>query len=105
MHFPVLCSRAQPELRAERFRRSREAVNTEIAETRSGIQVLENDLMHNENRRRELAEQIANAEESSRSFDEGIKKTVDWYMNNKQWWEDIINGEYQNYYEKMYSNR
>ena len=34
-----------------------------------------------------------------------IKKTVDWYMNNKQWWEDIINGEYQNYYEKMYSNR
>ena len=39
------------------------------------------------------------------TFDEGIKKTVDWYMNNKQWWEDIINGEYQNYYEKMYSNR
>ena len=34
------------------------------------------------------------------TFDEGIKKTVDWYMNNKQWWEDIINGEYQNYYEK-----
>ena len=29
---------------------------------------------------------------------------VDWYMNNKQWWEDIINGEYQNYYEKIYSN-
>ena len=39
------------------------------------------------------------------TFDEGIKKTVDWYMNNKQWWEDIINGEYQDYYEKMYSNR
>ncbi|MEE0639872.1 MAG: GDP-mannose 4,6-dehydratase, partial [Acutalibacteraceae bacterium] len=39
------------------------------------------------------------------TFDDGIKKTVDWYMNNKQWWEDIINGEYQNYYEKMYSNR
>ena len=39
------------------------------------------------------------------TFDEGIKKTVDWYMDNKQWWEDIINGEYRNYYEKMYSNR
>ena len=64
--------RIQAEL--ERFRRSREAVNTEISEKRSSIQVLENDLMHNENRRKELAEQIANAEEISRSFDEGIKE-------------------------------
>lgn len=39
------------------------------------------------------------------SFDEGIKKTVKWYLANRKWWEDIISGEYQNYYEKMYSNR
>lgn len=39
------------------------------------------------------------------SFDDGIEKTVQWYMDNKEWWEDIINGEYQNYYEKMYSGR
>lgn len=38
-------------------------------------------------------------------FDEGIKKTVKWYLDNRQWWEDIINGEYRNYYEQMYSNR
>lgn len=38
-------------------------------------------------------------------FDEGIKKTVKWYLENKSWWENIISGEYQNYYEKMYSNR
>ena len=38
-------------------------------------------------------------------FDEGIKMTVQWYMDNKAWWENIINGEYQNYYEKMYNNR
>ena len=38
-------------------------------------------------------------------FDDGIEKTVQWYMDNKEWWEDIINGEYQNYYEKMYSGR
>ncbi len=38
-------------------------------------------------------------------FDEGIKKTVKWYLDNKKWWENIISGEYQNYYEKMYSNR
>ncbi len=39
------------------------------------------------------------------SFDEGIKKTVEWYLQNKPWWENIISGEYMNYYDKMYSNR
>ncbi len=39
------------------------------------------------------------------SFEEGIKKTVDWYLNNKHWWESIVSGEYMNYYEKMYKNR
>lgn len=38
-------------------------------------------------------------------FDEGIKKTVKWYLENRQWWENIINGDYQQYYEKMYGNR
>ena len=35
-------------------------------------------------------------------FDDGIKKTVDWYLNNRLWWENIISGEYQEYYKKMY---
>ena len=38
-------------------------------------------------------------------FEEGIKKTIQWYLDNREWWETIISGEYQNYYEKMYSNR
>ncbi|MBE7053773.1 MAG: dTDP-glucose 4,6-dehydratase [Ruminococcaceae bacterium] len=38
-------------------------------------------------------------------FDDGIVKTVNWYLENKSWWEEIISGEYQDYYEKMYSNR
>ena len=38
-------------------------------------------------------------------FDDGIKLTVDWYLNNRAWWEKIISGEYQNYYEKMYGRR
>ena len=29
----------------------------------------------------------------------------EWYLDNKAWWETIISGEYQNYYEKMYGNR
>ena len=38
-------------------------------------------------------------------FDSGIKATIDWYLTHKDWWEHIINGEYQAYYEKMYGNR
>lgn len=39
------------------------------------------------------------------TFDEGIKKTIKWYLDNKSWWENIISGEYKEYYSKMYSNR
>ncbi|SNU06245.1 dTDP-glucose 4,6-dehydratase [Lachnospiraceae bacterium] len=35
-------------------------------------------------------------------FADGIKKTIKWYLDNKSWWEEIISGEYQNYYERMY---
>lgn len=38
-------------------------------------------------------------------FEDGIKLTVKWYLENRPWWEHIINGEYKNYYEKMYSDR
>ena len=38
-------------------------------------------------------------------FADGIKKTVAWYLNNREWWEEIVSGEYQNYYERMYGNR
>lgn len=38
-------------------------------------------------------------------FKDGIKKTIRWYLDNKNWWEEIISGEYQNYYDKMYRNR
>jgi dTDP-glucose 4,6-dehydratase len=43
--------------------------------------------------------------EPTTRFDDGIKETIKWYMKNKHWWENIISGEYQNYYEKMYGNR
>ena len=39
------------------------------------------------------------------SFDEGIAKTVEWYLTHRDWWENIITGAYFNYYEKMYGNR
>ena len=38
-------------------------------------------------------------------FEDGIQKTIRWYLENKPWWENIISGDYQNYYQKMYGNR
>ena len=38
-------------------------------------------------------------------FQDGIQKTIRWYLDNDDWWQPIISGEYQNYYEKMYGSR
>lgn len=39
------------------------------------------------------------------NFDTGIEMTIKWYLDNKSWWENIISGEYQEYYDKMYGDR
>ncbi len=36
------------------------------------------------------------------NFEEGIKKTIKWYVENESWWQSIISGEYMNYYKKQY---
>ncbi len=38
-------------------------------------------------------------------FADGIKKTVAWYLENREWWENILSGDYQNYYAEMYGDR
>ena len=38
-------------------------------------------------------------------FEDGIKRTIDWYLSNREWWEPIISGEYRQYYAKMYDGR
>jgi len=43
--------------------------------------------------------------EPSLQFEEGIEKTVDWYLAHKDWMERITSGDYQKYYEEMYSQR
>ncbi len=43
--------------------------------------------------------------EPSLQFEEGIEKTVRWYLDNQDWMDDITSGEYEKYYESMYRNR
>lgn len=43
--------------------------------------------------------------EPQHDFDEWLAKTVDWYKENTQWWQNIKSGEYKEYYEKQYQNR
>lgn len=38
-------------------------------------------------------------------FEDGIQKTIQWYLDNRSWWEHIINGEYLEYYVRMYGSR
>lgn len=39
------------------------------------------------------------------SFDDGIRRTVKWYLDHREWWMDILEGDYRNYYQKMYGSR
>jgi len=39
------------------------------------------------------------------TFEEGINKTIDWYLDNRDWLQHIVSGRYQAYYESMYGNR
>lgn len=38
------------------------------------------------------------------TFEEGLEKTVDWYLNNEEWLKNVTSGNYKNYYEKQYSH-
>jgi dTDP-glucose 4,6-dehydratase len=39
------------------------------------------------------------------SFEQGISKTIDWYLANRKWLANVVSGDYQKYYESMYKNR
>lgn len=39
------------------------------------------------------------------TFEEGLSKTIDWYLQNKEWIAEVTSGAYQQYYDKMYKNR
>lgn len=41
--------------------------------------------------------------EPSYTFEADIKETINWYVNNTDWIENIVSGDYANYYEKMYA--
>lgn len=43
--------------------------------------------------------------EPSLQFEEGIEKTIDWYLENEDWLNNVTSGEYQNYYERQYTKR
>jgi dTDP-glucose 4,6-dehydratase len=39
------------------------------------------------------------------TFEQGIQKTIDWYLENKKWLDSVVSGDYQKYYDAMYKNR
>jgi dTDP-glucose 4,6-dehydratase len=43
--------------------------------------------------------------EPGHTFDEALEATVKWYLDNRQWWESVKSGKYQEYYERIYASR
>ena len=41
--------------------------------------------------------------EPTLQFEEGLLKTVDWYLNNQEWLDSVTSGDYQNYYKEQYN--
>ena len=41
----------------------------------------------------------------SLQFEEGLSKTIDWYLNNTEWLQHVTSGNYQNYYDTQYHKR
>ena len=41
----------------------------------------------------------------SLQFEEGLEKTVDWYLSNQEWLDNVTSGQYQKYYEEQYTER
>jgi dTDP-glucose 4,6-dehydratase len=39
------------------------------------------------------------------TFEQGLEKTVEWYLSNQEWLTHVTSGAYKNYYQQMYSNR
>ena len=39
------------------------------------------------------------------NIEDGLSKTIDWYLANKEWIEKVTSGSYQNYYDQQYNNR
>ena len=39
------------------------------------------------------------------NFERGMRATIDWYVQNRAWWESVRSGEYRQYYERMYGAR
>ena len=41
--------------------------------------------------------------EPSLQFEKGVEKTIKWYLENKEWMDNVTSGDYQEYYKKMYN--
>lgn len=39
------------------------------------------------------------------TFEEGLKQTINWYLENRSWWENILSGEYKEYYKRQYGQK
>ncbi len=77
----------------------------ELGKPRSLIQHVEDRLGHDRRYCMNVDKIMALGWEPDYTHEEAIRATVRWYVNNRQWWEPIRNGEFKEYYARVYGNR
>jgi len=77
----------------------------ELGKPRSLIQHVEDRLGHDRRYCMNVDKIMALGWEPDYNHEEAIRTTVRWYVNNRQWWEPIRNGEFKEYYARVYGNR
>jgi dTDP-glucose 4,6-dehydratase len=76
-----------------------------VGETKSKIVFIEDRKGHDRMYRLDAARTRALGWEPKVAFEEGVRRTVEWYLQNRGWWERVKSGEFRHYYEKHYRAR
>lgn len=76
-----------------------------VGKTKSKIVFIEDRVGHDRMYKLDAARTRALGWEPRVLFEDGIKRTVEWYLDNQPWWERVKSGEFRDYYEKHYRSR
>jgi dTDP-glucose 4,6-dehydratase len=97
--YNIAAGHSQPNLRVA------ELILERIGETKSRIVFIEDRKGHDRMYKLDAARALALGWKPSISFEDGMKKTVDWYRQNRGWWERVKSGAFREYYERHYRSR
>mgnify|MGYP001824609662 CR=1 FL=1 len=97
--YNIAAGQSQPNLNVA------EQIIAHVGETKSQIVFIEDRKGHDRMYKLDAERTLALGWKPEVSFEEGMKKTVEWYVNNRGWWERVKSGAFREYYEQHYRER